>query len=253
VPADPREVIAWLDERLRIGEIDDYPGALNGLQVEGTRPVARIGAAVDASRRTVELAVDDACDLLLVHHGLLWGGPFAIVGAAYERIAPLIRAGTGLYSAHLPLDVHPEIGNNVLLARALGLEVTGRFGSYAGVEGLGVLVEAGVEREALRARVAEAVGREVMVIPGGTGYVSRLAIATGGAGSMISDAVDAGADALLTGEGSHHTYHEALEAGIDLLYAGHYATETFGVRALAEEAGERFSAQHVFYDVPTGL
>lgn len=253
MPAELAEVVAWLDGRLDIDAIEDYPGALNGLQVEGTREVGRIGAAVDAAERTIERAIAEECDLLLVHHGLFWDGPFPLVGPAFRRIAPLIRAGVGLYSAHLPLDAHPEIGNNVLLAAELGLPVRGRFGSYRSLEGLGVIVEPDVSRDALRDRVRDAVGRDVVVIPGGTGHVSRLAIVTGGAGSMIGAAADAGADALLTGEGNHHTYHEALEAGLDVLYAGHYATETFGVRALAAETAARFGAEAVFIDVPTGL
>jgi len=253
MPAELGEVIAWLDERLDVDAIEDYPGALNGLQVQGTRAVGRIGAAVDASERTIGSAVEAGCDLLIVHHGLFWGGPFPLVGPAFRKVAALVRAGAGLYSAHLPLDAHPEIGNNALLAAALDLPVKGRFGSYRGLEGLGVIVEPDMGREELRDRVVAAVGRDVMLIPGGTGHVSRLGIVTGGAGSMLADAAAAGADALLTGEGNHHTYHEALERGIDLLYAGHYATETFGVRALAGEAAARFGAESIFIDVPTGL
>lgn len=253
MPAELGEVVAWLDGRLDIDAIDDYPGALNGLQVEGARAVGRIGAAVDASERTIERAVEAGCDLLLVHHGLFWGGPFPLVGPAFRKVAALVRARVGLYSAHLPLDAHPEIGNNTLLAAAVGLPVEERFGSYGSLEGLGVIVEPDMPREELRDRVAAAVGRDVMLIPGGTGHVSRLGIVTGGAGSMLAEAAAAGADALLTGEGNHHTYHEALESGMDLLYAGHYATETFGVRALAEEAAAHFGAEWTFIDVPTGL
>ena len=253
MPAELGEVVRWLDERLEIGRIEDYPGALNGLQVEGTREVGRIGAAVDASERTIHEALERGCDLLLAHHGLFWEGPSPLVGPAFRKIGALVRAGAALYSAHLPLDVHPEIGNNVLLAAALAMPVTARFGSYRSLQGLGVLVEPDMAREILRERVARAVGRDVMLIPGGTGHVSRLAIVTGSAGSMIGEAAEAGADALLTGEGNHHTYHAALEAGLDVLYAGHYATETFGVRALAEEAAGRFGAESTFIDVPTGL
>lgn len=253
MPAELAEVVAWMDGRLDIATIEDYPGALNGLQVEGTRTVRRIGAAVDAAEDTITRAVEAGCDLLLVHHGLFWGAPFPLVGPAFRKVAALVRAGTGLYSAHLPLDAHPEIGNNALLADALGLPVTARFGSYKSLEGLGVVVEPDLPREALRDRVADAVGGEVSLIPGGRGHVRRLGIITGGAGSMIGAASEAGLDALLTGEGSHHTYHEALETGIDVLYAGHYATETFGVRALAEEAAARFDAEAAFIDVPTGL
>jgi dinuclear metal center YbgI/SA1388 family protein len=165
----------------------------------------------------------------------------------------LIAAGTGLYSAHLPLDVHAEVGNNVLLAAALGLEVEGRFGSYGSLEGIGALVRPERSRDDLRELVAEACGGPVTLIPGGPERVDSLAIVTGGAGSMISDAAAAGADAFLTGEGTHHTYHEAMERGLNVFYAGHYATETFGVRALAASTAERFGLEFRFFDVPTGL
>ncbi len=250
---DCREVAAWLNEFLRIDEIEDYPGALNGLQVDGRRPVTRIGAATDACQATIDLAIDDECDLLLVHHGLFWGGSQPLVGPTYQRFRRLIESGLGLYSAHLPLDTHEDVGNNVLLAKALGMNHLGRFGSAQGVDGLGVIGAVDLSREDLVARTAEACGSRPMVIPGGPSRLQRLAIVTGGAGSMIADAARAGADTFITGEGNHHTFHEAMELGINVLYAGHYATETLGVRALAERAAQRFHAEHVFFDVPTGL
>ena len=247
------ELVGWWDDYLELAAIEDYPGALNGLQVEATRPVARIGAATDACQRTIDLAVEASCEILLVHHGLFWGGVGPIVGPSYRRIATLIAADVALYSAHLPLDVHEEVGNNVLLAAALDLPVEGRFGSHGPVDGLGVLVEAELHRDELRERVSRVTGTAVTMIPGGPERIQRLAIVTGGAGSMIAEACAAHADAFLTGEGSHHTYHEARELGINVFYAGHYATETFGVRALAEHTADRYGIEHVFFDVPTGL
>ena len=250
---DSAEVIGWWDECLRVDEIEDYPGALNGLQVEATRPVSRIGAATDACLATIEMAVEHECELLLVHHGLFWGGVRPLVGPAFRRIRTLIEGGVGLYSAHLPLDVNEEFGNNALLAEALGLAVTGRFGSDGRLEGLGVLVSANRSRDDLEAAIGEVCNAGVTTVPGGPANVGTLAILTGGGGSMIEAAAAAGADALLTGEGNHHTYHEAMELGINVFYAGHYATETFGVRKLAEATAERFGLESRFFDVPTGL
>jgi len=247
------ELVRWWDDYLELSSIEDYPGALNGLQVEGTRPVTRIGAATDACQRTIDLAAESGCEILLVHHGLFWGGLGPLVGPSYRRIAALMGAEMALYSAHLPLDVHEDVGNNVLLAAALDLPVERRFGSHHGVDGLGVLVHAELDRDELRDRVSGVTGAAVTMIPGGPERIERLAIVTGGAGSMIEQARDAEADAFLTGEGSHHTFHEAMELGINVFYAGHYATETFGVRALAERTAARFGIEHVFFDVPTGL
>lgn len=243
----------WLNEFLRVGENEDYPGALNGLQVDGSRAVKRVGAATDACLATIDLAVDAECDLLLVHHGLFWGGVKPMVGPGYERFRRLFASGLGLYSAHLPLDAHEEVGNNVLLASAMGLSERDRFGSALGFDAIGVIGSLDLSRDALAARTAEVCGAIPVVIPGGPSQVRRLAIVTGGAGSMIGEAVRAGADTFLTGEGNHHTFHEAMELGINVVYAGHYATETLGVRALAERVAAEFHAEHVFFDVPTGL
>ncbi|MDX1395817.1 MAG: Nif3-like dinuclear metal center hexameric protein [Gemmatimonadota bacterium] len=249
-----REIARWWDDYLRVDEIDDYPGALNGLQVEAPRSVTRVGAATDACQATIDAAVEDGCELLLVHHGLFWGSASPLTGALFRRVRSLISAETGLYSAHLPLDVHEEVGNNVLLAQALELSIDDRFGSHGSLHGIGVVTRPGVSRDALRDRIAAACGGgDVMLIPGGPADVETLAIVTGGAGSMIAEAAAAGVDAFLTGEGNHHTYHEAIELGINVYYAGHYATETFGVRALAERTADRFGIEHRFYDNPTGL
>lgn len=248
-----REIGAWADDLLRVAEVEDYPFALNGLQVDGRRPVARIGAATDACLATIDLAVEDGCDLLMVHHGLFWGGVRPFVGPSYERFRRLFESGMGLYSAHLPLDAHPRIGNNVLLAAELRVGELEPFGSFKGNDGIGVIGEVDTSLAELAARAEVVCGRAPIVIAGGSERVSRLAIVTGGAGSMIEAAAMAGADTFLTGEGNHHTYHEAMELGINVVYAGHYGTETLGVRALAERAAEHFRAEHTFFDVPTGF
>ncbi|MCY3598846.1 MAG: Nif3-like dinuclear metal center hexameric protein [Gemmatimonadetes bacterium] len=248
-----REIAAWADDFLRVAEVEDYPFALNGLQVDGCRPVARIGAATDACLATIDLATEAGCDLLLVHHGLFWGGVRPLVGPSYERFRRLFASGMGVYSAHLPLDAHPGIGNNVLLAAELGLRESEPFGSFRGNDGIGVIGALDASRGELADRAEAVCGRAPIVIAGGPERVSRLAIVTGGAGSMIEAAAMAGADTFLTGEGNHHTYHEAMELGINVIYAGHYGTETLGVRALAKLAAEHFGAVHTFFDVPTGL
>jgi dinuclear metal center YbgI/SA1388 family protein len=246
------ELVRYLDEYLCTATTPDYAGALNGLQVQGTRPVRRIAAAVDAAQATVERAIAGGADLLLVHHGLFWDGSQPVTGRRYRRLKPLLDAGVAVYSAHLPLDAHPEVGNNAVLLRALGAEPQGNFGEYKGLP-LGVWGEVDLRREALCARLDEVLGVRVKMVPGGPERVRRLGVITGGAGSMVPAAVAAGLDAFVTGEGAHHNFFDAEEGGINLFLGGHYATEVWGVRALAEHLQRTFGIEWFFVDHPTGL
>jgi dinuclear metal center YbgI/SA1388 family protein len=253
-----QEIVAHLDQYLRIAELPDEPNAVNGLQVENRGTVSRIVAAVDASLATIlavaEPAARDDHPLLLVHHGLFWEGNLPLTGRRYRRVSALLEHDIALYSAHLPLDVHPEIGNNSVLARQLGLVEPEPFDSYRGIA-LGVRgsLPAATPREVFAAGVEQLLGRTVMLIPGGPAHSHRIGIITGGAGSRIAAASQAGLDTFLTGEGAHHTYFDATELGVNVIFAGHYATETVGVKALAEALGERFALPWEFHDHPTGL
>ncbi len=245
-------LLSYLDAMLGIPGFPDYSGALNGLQVEGTRRVRRLGVAVDAGIESIAAAVERDVDLLLVHHGIYWDGLLPLTGRRYRRVVPLIRSGIALYSAHLPLDAHPEFGNCAVLTRALGLEPRERFGRYQEAD-IGFAATTDEDREGLRARVEALVEGPVRLIPGGEERVRRLGVVTGGGGSFIRAAADAGLDTLLTGEGSHHTYLDAVEFGVNVLYAGHYATEVWGVRALAVHLEDHFGLEWEFLDFPTGL
>jgi dinuclear metal center YbgI/SA1388 family protein len=247
-----QELRAYLDDYLNLSEVTDYPGAINGLQVENSGGVTRIAAAVDASEASISEAVRRKCDFLLVHHGLFWDGNAAVVGRRFRRLARLIRADVAVYSSHLPLDIHPAVGNNVELARALKVELQGTFANHHGHDA-GVWGTLEVSRETLTARLDDVLGVRVRLMPGGGEKISRVGIITGGAGSMIHHAVAAGLDAFITGEGSHHTYFDAMESGINVYYGGHYATETFGVRALAKHIEQKFGVPWEFLDLPTGL
>lgn len=246
------EVVEYLDGYLRVKEVPDYPAALNGLQVQNSGKVTRVAAAVDASERTIRDALSAGCDFLLVHHGLFWDGNVPVTGRRYRRLEPLIRADAALYSAHLPLDIHEEVGNNVVLARELGVALEGRFGEERGIE-LGWWGRLELKREALAARLDDLLGRRVFMMPFGPEVVRTVGVITGGAGSMIHAAAAAGLDAFITGEGAHHTYFDAEDARMNVFYGGHYATETHGVRALAGHLRERFDLPWQFIDNPTGL
>lgn len=256
-PVALREVVAALDAELRTNEIPDYPGALNGLQVANTGTVARVAVAVDASRAAITEAAVGGATLLLVHHGLFWNGAQPVTGVTYEKYRTLFGSDLAVYASHLPLDLHPRLGNNARLARALQLEPTGGFATFKTVA-IGVAGEAHEPTADVVARVAGFVARY-----GGTVRTSvpvdgritrRWAICTGGGASTdtLREARERGIDTLIVGEGPHHTTVDAMEHDLCVLYAGHYATETLGVQALGEWLAERFGLPWTFLHLPTG-
>jgi dinuclear metal center YbgI/SA1388 family protein len=251
-PVDLAVVVSYLDSYLRIAQVADAPNALNGLQVGNGGTINRAAAAVDLCDATVQMAAQQGADLLLVHHGLFWRGLEPLTGRAYRRVAGLIRHNIALYSAHLPLDVHPEVGNNAVLAHRLGVARRGEFGEEYGMR-IGVWGELDLPRAALAQRLGEVVGGRARLMAFGPEHVRRVGIVTGGAGSMIGQAAALGLDTYITGEGAHHTFFDAEELGLNVFYAGHYATETFGVKALAERLCTEFDLPWVFLDHPTDL
>jgi dinuclear metal center YbgI/SA1388 family protein len=231
---------------------------VNGLQVENSGRVGRIVAAVDASQAAIDGVVDaygredGAPPLIVVHHGLFWDGNLPVTGRRYRRLSTLLLNDVALYAAHLPLDVHPEVGNNAVLARRLGVEPDGTFGSYKGLP-VGVTGTLETGRDDLVERLESLLDTKARCIPGGPEQVRRVGVLTGAGGGAAAEAIAAGCDTLVTGEGAHHTYFDAMELGINLVYAGHYATEQVGVQALAEHLGVRFELPWEFHWHPTGL
>jgi dinuclear metal center YbgI/SA1388 family protein len=247
-------LVQYVDEYLSVTGHPDYPGALNGLQVGGPDTVGRIAVAVDASEASITEAAARGADLMIVHHGLFWGGLRPLTGRDLRRVRALIENGIALYSCHLPLDGHAEVGNSALLARAIGLELDGRFAPYQGAEvGWHGRPDRSLDVAGLVAAVEKALGGPVRAVPGGPPRIERVGVVTGGGASFIEEAARLGLDALVTGEGSHHSYFDAMELGVHLLLGGHYATETFGVRALGAHLAERFGIDFDFVDQPTGL
>jgi len=246
------EAARYLDDLLRVPEIGDYPQALNGLQVENSGSISRIGAAVDATEAVIKEAAEAQIDFLIVHHGLFWNGAQRVTGANYRKTRLLIEADMAVYSAHLPLDLHPTIGNNALLAAALGLQ-SGEPFHEAFDQKIGLRFEAEISREVLRDHLERAVGVNVHLAPGGPVLARQIGIVTGGAGAEIAKAAAAGIDTFITGEGPHWSYTLAEELGVNLFYAGHYATETFGVKAAAELLARKLALPWQFIDHPTGL
>ena len=246
------EITRYTDEFLRIAECGDWSNAINGLQAENSGKVTKIGAAVDASTRTFTAAAERGIDLLLVHHGLFWPGIQPLTGPFRRQIGFLLERDIALYSAHLPLDVHPLVGNNVQLATSLGLENFEPFlqmkGQLAGVKSTTALM-----RDELARRLEQSLGGPVKLIASGPAITGTIGVITGGAGSELYAVAREGVDTFITGEAPHWAAVAAEELGLNLFLGGHYATETFGVKALAEHLSERFRIPWEFIAAPTGL
>ena len=246
------KIISHCDKILRTAAIGDYDGAANGLQMENSGSVTRIAATVDASLATVKLAIAAKADLLIVHHGLFWSKTHPWTGKRRELLQSLIENNLAIYSSHLPLDAHPQLGNNAQLAAALGLKNLKPFFASHG-QNIGLKTSAKISRTELAKRIERATGAKPKIIPGGTEICNRIGIVTGGAGGELKLAAAEGVDTFITGEGPHRTYALAEELGLNVFYGGHYATETFGVKALAAELSKKFKLPWTFLDHPTGL
>lgn len=245
------EIAGFLDDYLAVSHFPDYPNALNGVQVEGSGLVRRVAAAVDASQAVIDAAKGWA-DLLVVHHGLFWAGLRPLTGTHFGRVKALIETGTALYSAHLPLDAHAEVGNSAVLARRLGLGRLEPFGDYQGTAvGWKGVVDAPLE--GLARTLEKATGSRAQILPGGPAHVKTAGVVTGAGASALPEAAAAGLDLLVTGEAQHHHAIDAAELGVSVLLGGHYATETWGVKAVAHLLEQRFGIESRFVDSPTGL
>ena len=247
-----------LDRLLRVDAIADYPNAVNGVQLAHEGPVTRVAAAVDISRAVIERAIAERANLLVVHHGMFWSGLQPLRGTQYERVRALIEHDVAVYAAHLPLDAHPDVGNNALLAHELGLVPSDGFAAHQGTM-IGVRGSSDIETADLidRARTfARKHGGEARTTPAEPGRrTRRWAICTGAgaSASTLAEATSLGVDTLIVGEGPHWTAVDAPESGLVIVYAGHYATETLGVRALVAHISENFGISSTFIDAPTGL
>ena len=257
--AELSAVVRVLDDELRTSAIPDYDAALNGLQLANDSKVTRVASAVDFSGATVSAAIAKKADLLLVHHGMFWGGAERLVGPAFDRLRAAIQGGLAVYASHLPLDLHGTLGNNILFAKELGLEPNGTFGRYKTIE-IGVMGSArklttAALFERVKAHSAKFATTAVCTPHRADRQTTRWAIITGAGASSDSlrEAVERGVDTLIVGEGPHHSAVAAGELGVAVIYAGHYASEVFGVRALGEMIAKRFDLPATFVDVPTGL
>ena len=246
------ELVSYLDQELNTAAIPDYPGAINGLQLANGGQIGRIVAAVDASLSAIKAAAPGGPGLLIAHHGMFWEGVRPVTGAFYRKLKTAIDADLAIYSSHLPLDIHPEWGNNMQLARAIGLRDTVPFlahkGTFLGLRGNWI-----GSRDQLKDVLKTALDGPVHLCPGGPEMIANLGLITGGAGGEIAQVAATGIDTFITGEGPHWSYPLAEELGLNVFYGGHYATETFGVKAITSTVALRFNLPWKFSDHPTGL
>ncbi len=247
------ELVAWLDDYLDIGTYRADP-SLNGLQVAGSEEVTKVAVAVDASLNTFQQAAANGADMLITHHGLFWGQPLAITGMHRERVKFLLDNDLSLYTAHIPLDAHREVGNNWGLAPILGLKELQPFGEFKGMPiGVKGVFEEPKAIRVLAEEIEKQLGEQVMVQAGGPSIVRSLGIVSGGAAWDVVTAAEQGLDAFLTGEPKHEVFHHPFELGINAIFAGHYMTETVGVTLLASRLEDEFGLTTEFILLPTGL
>ncbi len=250
--ANLAKIVSHCKKLLRPETFTDWDGAVNGLQVENSGAVTKIAAAVDASLVTIKLAIAARADLMVVHHGLFWRSTIPWTGKRHEMLELLVKNNLAVYSSHLPLDAHRRLGNNAQLCDALGFTHLKPFFTEKG-RPIGWQTVARISRENLGERLESILGRAPLLLPGGGTRCERIGIVTGGAGAELKIAAQEGVDTFITGEGPHWTYALAEELGLNVFYGGHYATETFGVKALSAELSKAFHVPWTFLDHPTGL
>lgn len=249
------ELVRFLRERLVMEPFDDLDISLNGLQVgPAEQEVRRVAVAVDACMASFEAAAALDADLLLVHHGLFWGRPLAISGAHYERIKFLLDHGISLFAVHLPLDAHPQVGNNAVMARLLGLSHVRPFAKWKGLDvGCSGELPEPENAEALAKKLGFSVAGGLKILPFGPKDIRRVAIVSGGAADDVYEAMDEGMDAFITGECEHQVYHDCEERGITMICGGHYDSEVFGVQAVGTMLQEELGLAVSFVAIPTSL
>lgn len=246
------DLVNYLDQYLRVNEIKD--ASLNGLQVQGREDVGKIGFAVDACLQSFGAAREAGVDFLIVHHGLFWGSEQPVTGSHYQRLRLLFDAGINLYCAHLPLDAHPEVGNNAQLAKVLELDIEYYFGDYKGTP-IAVFARAGskLTAEQLHKRLQQQIGEHVRLDAFGPAKFRNIGICSGAGASLLPEAKRIGIEAFITGEPRHSFYHFSREEGVHVYYGRHYDTEVIGLKALAAHLEELFDQSTTFIDTPTKI
>ncbi len=247
---ETKKIVKYLDKLLKISEIEDI--SVNGLQCEGEKKVSKIGLAVDGCIKTYEKAIKKECEMIIVHHGFIWGGLKHLTGPLYKHIKYLIDNKLNVYASHLPLDLHPVLGNNIEIARILGLKDIRPFGRYKqnliGFEGE---LKKPLNRGDLIAYIQDKLGGNPILLPFGKLKNKKIGIISGGGSFVLSEAIVKDIDCLITGEGRHENHHMALEGEINVVYVGHYLSEEFGIKSLGRHLENQFGIKTIYIDEPT--
>jgi dinuclear metal center YbgI/SA1388 family protein len=246
------DIVKFCNQRTNLSEIKDFPGAFNGLQIQNSGSVSKIGASVDAGLVPFQNAISKKIDFIITHHGIFWTPPIPLTGPAYEKTKLCIDHNLAVYGSHLPLDCHPEIGNNAILAQKLQLEPIASFLPYEGVD-IGLITENNQSRKDLANRLNSLFPKGIHSMEFGSETPSTIAILTGSGQSAVDKILDAGADTLITGELKQQHFNLAQELKLNLYACGHYATETFGVDALAREVATKFDLPYEFIETECPL
>ena len=248
------ELVKYLDELLEIQLWEGIDSSLNGLQVEGVDEISSVALAVDGCEQTFEMCLETGAQMMIVHHGLFWGDPLPLTGAHRRRVKLMLDAGVSLYAVHLPLDFHPLLGHNACIARGLGLQVKGPLKEERSLA-VGTLAGAKIPlaREKLVAQVESLLDIKANLLPFGKEKVENIGIVSGGGSNLVDESLCRIIDTFITGETSHTLYHQAKEFGLNVIFAGHYATEFPGLKALAGHLSERFGLETNLLEAPTGL
>lgn len=249
---DLLSIVKYCDERLRIREIKDFPGAFNGLQIDKVGKVSKVGAAVDAGFVPFEKATEKKIDFLVVHHGIFWSPPTPLTGVNFKKVKHCMDHDLAVYSAHLPLDCHDELGNNAIIAKRLNLKPCGGFLNFEGHD-IGLLTQSQFSREELKSQLLNEFSQGIQSIEFGSANPQKIAILSGSGQSAVEQILNFGCDTLITGELKQQHFNYAQENGLNLYVCGHYATETFGVQALAEEIAQRFDLPYEFISTECSL
>ncbi len=246
------ELVSFIDELLNTNHYKDY--SCNGLQVQGIQMINKVALLVDASLKGYQLAIEKKCQLIAVHHGIIWDGIRSVSGSSYNHLKFLIDNNLNLYASHLPLDLHPEIGNNAQLATILNLKGLKPFGNYKGIDiGFEGVLDKSTDLKTIIETLSKKLNTQCTVLPFGKKAISKVAVVSGGAADLLTEAIRKGIGCYVTGEPVHYNYHEALENNINVVYAGHYHTEKPGIQALGAVLQERFGIQTEFIDIPTPI
>lgn len=244
------EIVEFLDFELKTAQIKDY--SCNGLQVQGNRSIKKVALVVDACMEAYKIAVKKECQMIIAHHGIIWNGIKSVTGSIYNHIKYLLDKNLNLYASHLPLDLHPQLGNNAQLASFIGLKKLKPFGLYNGIDiGFEGVLSRETKLDLIVQLLCRKLGGECTVLPFGKDTVKTIGVISGDGSGELNEAIEKGIDCFITGETSHPNYHAALEANINVIYAGHYYTEKPGVQAVGNVLKEKFNLEIEFIDIPT--